>query len=65
MENFTFEKGVTNMPRGKMTLASMCDGGVQERIDRALMKIADNILDPNTEAKKKRSLTVTISFVPN
>lgn len=48
-----------------MTLASMCDGGVQERIDRALMKISDNILDPNTEAKKKRTLTVTISFVPN
>lgn len=53
------------MAREKMTLASMCDGGVQERIDRALMKISDNILDPNTEAKKKRTLTVQISFVPN
>lgn len=48
-----------------MTLASMCDGGVQERIDRALLKISDNILDPNTEAKKKRTLTVTISLTPN
>lgn len=48
-----------------MTLASMCDGGVQERIDRALLKISDNILDPNTEAKKKRTLTVTISLIPN
>jgi hypothetical protein len=53
------------MAREKMTLASMCDGGVQERIDHALMKISDNILDLNTDAKKKRSLTVTISFVPN
>jgi hypothetical protein len=43
----------------------MCDGGVQERIDHALMKISDNILDLNTDAKKKRSLTVTISFQPN
>lgn len=48
-----------------MTLASMCDGGVQERIDRALLKISENILDPNTEAKKKRTLTVTISLTPN
>ena len=37
----------------KLTLASMCAGGVQERIDRALAKISDNILDLNTDAKKK------------
>lgn len=35
----------------KLTLASMCAGGVQERIDRALAKISDNILDLNTDAK--------------
>lgn len=40
----------------KLTLASMCAGGVQERIDRALAKISDNILDLNTDAKKKRNL---------
>lgn len=40
----------------KLTLASMCAGGVQERIDRALAKISDNILDLNTDAKKKRTL---------
>ena len=34
----------------KLTLASMCAGGVQERIDRALAKISDNILDLNTDA---------------
>ncbi len=43
----------------------MCGGGVQERINRALGKISDNILDPNTDAKKKRVLTVKIEFVPN
>lgn len=42
----------------KLTLASMCAGGVQERIDRALAKISDNILDLNTDAKKKRVLDV-------
>lgn len=53
------------MSKEKMTLASMCGGGVQERIDRALAKISDNILDFNTEAKKKRTLDVKIVFVPN
>lgn len=44
----------------KLTLASMCAGGVQERIDRALAKISDNILDLNTDAKKKRTLDIKI-----
>lgn len=49
----------------KLTLASMCAGGVQERIDRALAKISDNILDANTDAKKKRVLDVKIVLTPN
>lgn len=49
----------------KLTLASMCGGGVQERINRGLAKISDNILDPNTEAKKKRVLTIQIALTPN
>lgn len=48
-----------------LTLASMCGGGVQERINRALAKISDNILDPNTDAKKKRVLTVKIELTPS
>ena len=49
----------------KLTLASMCAGGVQERIDRALAKISDNILDLNTDAKKKRVLDVKITLTRN
>lgn len=49
----------------KLTLASMCAGGVQERIDRALAKISDNILDLNTDAKKKRILDVKITLTPS
>lgn len=49
----------------KLTLASMCAGGVQERIDRALAKISDNILDANTDAKKKRVLDVKIVLTPS
>lgn len=53
------------MAKERMTLANMCGGGVQEYIDRALAKVSDNILDINTEAKKKREITVRIIFEPN
>lgn len=53
------------MAKEQMTLASMCGGGVQERINRALAKISDNILDPNTEAKKKRTLDIKIVLTPS
>lgn len=43
----------------------MCAGGVQERIDRALAKISDNILDLNTDAKKKRTLDIKIVLTPS
>ena len=49
----------------KLTLATICDGAVQEKIDRALEKVAKNILDPNTDAKKKRSITLKIIMEPN
>ena len=48
------------MAKERMTLANMCGGGVQEYIDRALAKVSDNILDLNTDAGKKREITVRI-----
>lgn len=49
----------------RLNLASLCGGAVQEKVDRALEKVAKNILDPNTEAKKKRSITLKISLEPD
>ena len=49
----------------RMTMATLCSGAVQEKVDRALRAVADNILDPNTDARKKRSITLKITFVPN
>lgn len=49
----------------KLTMTSICDGAVQEKVDRALRAVADNILDPNTDPKKKRSITMKIVFQPN
>lgn len=53
------------MAKEQMTIASMCGGGVQERINRALAKISENILDPNTESKKKRTLDIKIELTPS
>lgn len=49
----------------KLTMTTICDGAVQEKVDRALRAVADNILDPNTDPKKKRSITLKIVFQPN
>ena len=49
----------------KLTMTTICDGAVQEKVDRALRAVADNILDPNTDPKKKRSITMRIVFQPN
>ena len=51
--------------REKLTMTTICDGAVQEKVDRALRAVADNILDPNTDPKKKRSITMKIVFQPN
>ena len=52
------------MKDGKLTLETICGGAVQERINRALVKVVDNILDPNTATKKKRTITLKLSFLP-
>lgn len=49
----------------KLTMTTICDGAVQEKVDRAIQAVADNILDPNTDPKKKRSITMKIVFQPN
>ena len=49
----------------KLTMTTICEGAVQEKVDRALRAVADNILDPNTDPKKKRSITMKIVFQPN
>lgn len=49
----------------RLTLATLCGGAVQERVDRALEKVAKNILDPNTDPGKKRSITLKITLKPD
>lgn len=53
------------MHNERLTLATICGGAVQEKVDRALGKVATNILDPNTDPGKKRTITLKITMKPN
>lgn len=53
------------MHNERLTLATLCEGAVQEKVDRALEKVAKNILDPNTDPGKKRSITLKITMKPD
>lgn len=42
----------------KLYLSQIGEGGLQEKVDKELEKVFDNILDPNTETKTARKLTI-------
>ncbi len=44
------------------SILEIANGAVLERADYEMSKILDNIYDPNTDPKKKRTLTITIDF---
>jgi hypothetical protein len=43
-------------------LNTFADGALLERFNQELQRILENIADPNTDAKKVRKLTVTLSL---
>lgn len=45
------------------SLMDMANGGFKERVDYEIPAIIRNILDPNTSAKAKRKLSITVEFV--
>jgi hypothetical protein len=51
--------------RFALTLASLLEQGLGERTDPAFEAIAENCWDPNTDAKKRRRLTIHIDVVPD
>jgi hypothetical protein len=48
-----------------LQLSLMANGAIQEKLDGELQKVFENIHDLNTEAKKKRTLTIKLDFVPD
>lgn len=59
------KKESRKMHKEKLTLATLCGGAVQEKVDRALEKVARNILDPNVVPDKKRTVTLKITLKPS
>ena len=49
----------------RKALLDLANGGVRERIAYEIPRILANIKDPNTSAKKIRSLTIKVNFVPS
>lgn len=46
-------------------LTSISNGAVQEKWDKEMKRVAENIIDPNTDATKKRKVTLTMTLTPN
>lgn len=44
----------------QVLLSEISEGGLQERFDYELKKVAENVMDLNTDIKKKRKITITI-----
>jgi hypothetical protein len=48
-----------------MDISTFANGAVKERMDQELQKVLENIADPNTDPKKPRKLTLTITLKSN
>lgn len=51
--------------KSAINLDTLAGGAFAEKINEALMQVAENIQNPNTEATVKRGITVNIKFAPN
>ena len=49
----------------KVNLETFAGGALQEKVDRAMYEVLQNMQDPNTPWKNKRGITIKISFQQN
>lgn len=47
------------------SLDKLMSGAVSERFNDELQKVLENVLDPNTDPKKKRKVTLNVTIAPN
>lgn len=47
------------------SILDMNNGAFKERVDYDMARVVENILDPNTDPRAKRKITLTIEFVPD
>lgn len=48
-----------------INLETFASGALSEQLNRELLKTFDNVLDPNTNPTKKRTVTCKITLTPN
>lgn len=48
-----------------INLEKFAGGALAEKFNMGLKEVLENIADPNTEAKKKRKLTIELTFNPD
>lgn len=51
--------------QSNINLESLAGGAFAEKLNEALMQVAENIQNPNTEATTKRQIQVLLKFAPN
>lgn len=49
----------------RVTIATLAQGAAVEAVDHCIGEVVQNIQDPNTDAKKKRKVVLTLVFTPN
>lgn len=49
----------------ELNLSQLANGAIQQKLDGELEKIFENIHDPNTKSKDKRSITIKLEFSPD
>lgn len=48
-----------------LPLSELAHGAIQEKLDGELVKVFNNIHDPNTKAEAKRAITIKLEFAPD
>lgn len=51
--------------QSNIDLETLAGGAFTEKLNEALMQVAENIQNPNTEATTKRQIQITLKFAPN
>lgn len=68
-------RGVTQMPKAEtkdlhdglppmLSVTNMANGALDELLGEALKRLAENISDPNTSEKQKRSISIKFAVTP-
>lgn len=52
-------------PKSRINLETLADGAFTQKLNEALLQVAENIQNANTEATARRSITVTLKFDPD